>query len=430
MTKIGLVSLGCAKNLIDSEMILAMFRGPDYEFTGDPSQADCIIINTCGFIEPAKKETIETILEMAAYRNAKLIVTGCFVQRSLEELRKSLPEVSLWVPLMDYPKMHEIVGAFLGKTDIAPMDPLQRILSTPPYFAYLRLSEGCDNFCSFCAIPYIRGRMRSRPLEEILAEARALKKHGVKELALVSQDPMHYGKDFTLKKPDMPVLLKALEALSFSSVRLLYLYPDEITDEELAFIKDSKTIAHYFDVPIQSASDHVLSLMNRHGTQASMRTLFQKIKTLMPEAVLRTTLISGFPGETEIDHQETLRFIEETRFDHLGDFAFSKEEGTAAYALPHQVETATKEKRREEVMTLQRKISYEQNKKRVGEIMEGLVTGYDEKRKLYTLRSYWNAPDDIDGNIFFSSPMKLQPGDTVKVKIVSCFIYDLMGEKI
>jgi ribosomal protein S12 methylthiotransferase len=430
MTKIGLVSLGCAKNLIDSEMILAMFTGPDYAFTDDPSQADLIIVNTCGFIEPAKKEAIETILEMTAYPNAKLIVTGCFVERNLEELKKSLPEVLLWVPLKDYPKMHEIVGAFIGKNDIAPMDPLQRILSTPPYFAYLRISEGCDNFCSFCAIPYIRGRLRSRPIEEILAEARALKKHGVKEIALVSQDPMHYGKDFTLKKPDMLVLLKALEALSFYSVRLLYLYPDEITDEELTFIQTSKTIAHYFDIPIQSASDNVLSLMNRRGTQDSMGRLFRKIKALMPEAVLRTTLISGFPGETEKDQEETLRFLEEVRFDHLGDFAFSKEEGTAAYALPHQVETAVKEKRREEIMTLQRKISYEQNKKRVGEVMEGLVTGYDEKRKLYSLRSYWNAPDDIDGNIFFSSPAKIENGDIAKVKITSCFIYDLMGEKI
>ncbi len=430
MTKIGLVSLGCAKNLIDSEMILAMFAGPDYGFTNDPSQADLLIVNTCGFIEPAKKEAIETILEMAAYHKAKLVVTGCFVERNLAELKKSLPEVALWVPLSDYPKMHEMVGALLGKKDIVPMNPLKRIVSTPSYFAYLRISEGCDNFCSFCAIPYIRGRMRSRPMEKILAEAKELQKRGTKEIALVSQDPMHYGHDFAKGRPDMLILMKELDALSFYSVRLLYLYPDEITDEELNFIKNSKTIVHYFDIPIQSASDSVLSLMNRHSCQESMLKLFNKIKELMPEAVLRTTLISGFPGETEKDHKDTLAFLKEIKFDHLGDFTFSKEEGTAAYSLPRQVEPATKEKRREEVMTLQRKISYEQNKKRIGQVMEGLVTGYDEKRKLYTLRSYWNAPDDIDGNIYFSSSSKLENGDICKVKIVSCFIYDLMGEKI
>lgn len=427
MIKVGLVSLGCAKNLIDSEMILAMFSKDTYALTDDPAEADLLIVNTCGFIEAAKEEAIDTILAMAQYP-AKLVVVGCFVERNLAELKKSLPEVDLWVPLKEYPHLHEKIAELMGSEDIRPLDPLHRVVSTPSYAAYLRISEGCNNFCAFCAIPYIRGKFVSRPFDEVLLEAETLKKAGIKELSLVSQDTTMYGFDFPEHKPNILDLLKKLDEMGFYSIRLLYLYPDEITDELLAYIKTSPSIAHYFDIPIQCASDHLLKLMKRHGTALKEKALFAKIKALMPDAVLRTTLISGFPGETEEDQKETLSFLEEVRFDHLGDFPYSREEGTAAFAYPHQLPQERKEARRDEIMSLQRKISHERNKTHVGETMEGLVTGYDEAKKLYTLRSYWNAPDDIDGNIYFSSSEPLKNGEIVKVKITSCFIYDLMGE--
>jgi ribosomal protein S12 methylthiotransferase len=428
MHTIGLVSLGCAKNLVDSEMILGMFKDGDYRFTDDPASADVIIVNTCGFIADAKKEAISTILEMAQYPG-KLVVVGCFVERDLSELNESIPEVDLWVPLRDYPHLHEKIETLLGTKDIAPLNPLKRVLSTPSYCAYLRLSEGCNNFCAFCAIPYIRGRFVSRPYKEIIEEAKNLRKSGIKEVSLVSQDTTRYGFDFKGGKPNIIDLLKELDTMGFYSIRLLYLYPDEIPDELISFVKTSNSVAHYFDVPIQCGSDDVLKKMNRHGTRKDIVDLFKKIKGAMPEAILRTTLIAGFPGETEENHKETLALMDEIKFDHLGCFAYSREEGTAAYKLPGQIPEAKKKERRDEIMSAQRKISYERNKLLIGKTMEGIVTGYDPSKKTYTLRSYWNAPDDIDGNIYFSSVEPLKVGDIVKVKITSSFIYDLMGEK-
>ncbi|MCH3910117.1 MAG: 30S ribosomal protein S12 methylthiotransferase RimO [Bacilli bacterium] len=430
MKKIGLVSLGCAKNLVDSEMILAMFSPEEYILSDDPSDSDLIIVNTCGFIEDAKREAIETILEMAQYKKAKLCVVGCFVERDLEDLRKNIPEVDLWIPLKDYSRMNVLLEKLLDDEKIAPMDPLKRVISTPKYSAYLRISEGCNNFCSFCAIPYIRGRFVSRPYDEVLKEAKMLKERGVKEVVIVSQDTTMYGFDFPEHKPNIFSLLKEIDDMGFYSIRLLYLYPDEISDELLTFIKGSKSIDHYFDIPIQCASDHLLKLMKRHGTAEQERALFHKIREMMPEAILRTTLISGFPGETEEDQKETLEFMEEVRFDHLGDFPYSREEGTAAYSYPDQLSAEIKNERHDEIMSLQRKISHSQNVRHEGEVMEGLVTGYDPTKKLYTLRSYWNAPDDIDGNIYFSSEKKLNDGDIVKVKITSAFIYDLLGKLV
>lgn len=427
MKKICLVSLGCAKNLVDSEMILAMFPLDHYELSADPAGASLIIVNTCGFIEDAKKEAIDTILQMADY-DAKLVAVGCFVQRNLKELEKAIPEVDLWVPIDHYDTLHQKIGELLGENDLLPISPLRRIISTSSYSAYLRISDGCDNMCAFCAIPYIRGRMRSRPLEEILEEAKILKRQGIKEISLVSQDPMHYGKDFPDHKPDMLSLMKALDEMGFYSLRLLYLYPEEITDEELDFIEHSRSILPYFDIPIQCASDHVLKLMNRHGNVEEMRLLFQKIKQRMPHAVLRTTLISGFPGEKEEDHQETLSFIKEIGFDHLGVFAYSREEGTAAYGRKDQVPEKIKQARHDEIMEAQREIAFQKNQSRVGEAMEGLVIGYDPMKKMYSLRSYWNAPDGIDGNIFFRSQKTLKEGEIVTIKITKAGVYDLFGE--
>ena len=430
MKKIGVVSLGCAKNLVDSEALLGMFPKERYEITNDPKEADLILVNTCGFIESAKAESIETILEMTRYKKAKMVVLGCFVERNLEELRNAIPEVALWVPLRDYPSLHMKLSALLGEEPLSPFDLSRRVLSTSPFTSYLKISEGCDNMCAFCAIPKIRGRMVSRPLKDILSDAKELLKKGVKEICLVSQDPMHYGLDFENKKPNMLDLLKELDALSFQSIRLLYLYPEEITDEELLFIRDSKHIEPYFDIPIQSASDEVLKKMNRHGDVSEMRELFKKIDALFPKKALRTTLIAGFPGESVEDHKKTLEFLKEVRFDHLGVFTYSREEGTAAYSRPSQVPEKEKQRRKDEIMRLAKSTSYERNKEHVGEVMDGFVTHFDPKEKLYLLRSYWNAPDDIDGRIFFRGLKEHKVGERVKVKIERAFVYDLMGEEV
>ena len=429
MIKVGIVSLGCAKNLVDSEMMLAMFDKTHFQITNDPKEADLIIVNTCGFIVSAKQESINTIIDMAQY-GAKLVVTGCLAQRYEEELRKSLPEVDLLVPIKDYGSLDKYLKELL-KTDtgIAPINPMERVISTSSYSAYLRISDGCNNLCSFCAIPQIRGRFKSRNFDEIIEEAKRLKDLGVKEISIISQDTTKYGFDFPNGKPNIVDLLKAIDEVGFYSIRLLYLYPSEISDELLDLIAKSKSIKHYFDIPVQCASDHLLKAMNRHGDKKEMMELFHRIKEKMPEAILRTTLISGFPGENEDDQKETLEFLEEIKFDHLGVFTYSREEGTASYDYEDQIEEEIKEKRKDEIMKLQSKISYEQAKKHVGEIMEGIVIGKNSRGE-YLLRSYWNAPDDIDGNIYFTSDKKLNEGDIVKVKITSSFIYDLVGEII
>lgn len=308
------------------------------------------------------------------------------------------------------------------------MNPLKRVISTSSFTAYLRISEGCNNFCSFCAIPFIRGRFVSRPYDEILAEARQLKESGVKEISLISQDTTIYGQDFKGKKPDICDLLRALEEIGFYSIRLLYLYPSEISDELIDLIANSKTIAHYFDIPVQCASDKLLKLMRRHCDQKETVELFRKIKQKCPDAILRTTLITGFSGETIEDQRQTLRFLEQIRFDHMGCFAYSPEEGTYGATLPHRVRASTKQRRMNELMALQRKISYANNKARIGEVMEGLVIDHGSRQNEYKLRSYWNAPDDIDGNIYFTSNKPLEIGEIVSVKITGAFVYDLHGE--
>lgn len=426
--RIGMVSLGCAKNLVDSEAMLSMFPKDRFEFTKDPASADLIIVNTCGFIESAKKESIETLLRMASYRKAKLVAVGCFVSRNLEELKASLPEIDLWVPLEEYSSLHLKIAELLGeKEPLLPFDQSRRILSGASWSAYLKISEGCDNMCSFCAIPLIKGRLHSRPMEELLKEARSLLEKGVKELTLISQDPMHYGDDFPNKRPNMLDLLKALDPMGFHSIRLLYLYPEEITDETLLFIKNSKSILPYFDIPIQSASPSVLKRMNRHGSLEEMKELFQKIDRLFPIKALRTTLIAGFPGETKANHLETLSFLEEFPFDHLGVFTYSKEEGTMAYRLKGQVPSKEKERRKAEIMDLARKESYRLNKARIGERMRGYVIGKGEKEGTYLLRSYWNAPDDIDGTITFEAKVPHESGEIVEVEITNAFVHDLYG---
>ena len=427
MIRVGCISLGCAKNRVDSEMILAMFPRDEVALTSSPSEADLLIVNTCGFIESAKKESIDAILEMAQY-GKKLVVTGCLAERYAEELRKEIPEADAIVPIRDYGKLHEVFSSLLSSSSILPISPLRRVVSTEPYSAFLRISEGCNNFCSFCAIPLIRGRFVSRPMEEILEEAKDLFSEGVREISVISQDTTAYGRDFPHQSPNIVDLLRALEKVGFFSIRLLYLYPSEISDELIDCIASSNVIAHYFDVPVQCASDHLLKLMRRHADAEETVLLFDRIRQKCPDAILRTTLISGFPGETEEDHQKALAFMERVGFDHLGCFVYSREEGTASYDYPNQVEEAVAKARQEEIMKLQRKISFRQAKLQVGKRYTGLVVGKDPRSGKYLFRCGWNAPDDIDGAIYLSSPRPLEMGEIVSCRITDSLVYDLFAE--
>lgn len=430
MYKVGLISLGCAKNLVDSEIILGMLKSSSFEIVNTIEESDIIIVNTCGFIEASKKESIENILDVTKY-GKKVVVTGCLVERYKEELMQSIPEVDLWVSIKDYPRFNELLENMLeNKQEINKINPFVRLLSTPPFMAYLRISEGCNNCCAYCAIPLIRGSFRSRPLQDLIIEARLLADQGIKELVVISQDTTRYGSDLKGDINIVTLLKELLKYPEFISIRLLYLYPDEITDELIDFIRDNPRVAPYFDIPLQHASNNVLKGMLRRGSKESYQLLINKIREKIPHAVLRTTYIVGFPGETDDDFVELVKFTKDNHFDHMGAFAFSREDGTKAFDYSNQVDENLKIGRLNKIMDVQKKISYESNKKHIGETMHGIVTSYNEKNNIYYLRSYWNAPDDIDGNITFKSDVKLEIGDVVDVKITSAFVYDLYGVKV
>ena len=429
MKKVGIVSLGCMKNLVDSENILGLFDRNGYEITNDPRDADIIVINTCGFIESSKKESIENILEMIQY-GKKIVVTGCLAERYLEDLRKEIPEVDLYIPIRDYSHFNEKL--YVLDKDIDPsigVDDEYRIVSTGPYSAYLKIGEGCDNRCSYCAIPLIRGGFVSRDYDAIIKEAQDLADNNIKEIIVLEQDTTKYGIDFKDKKGNIVDLLHGLLAIKgLEYIRLLYLYPDEISDELIELMGKEKRLTPYFDVPIQHSESHILKDMYRRGDKEFLINLFTKIRNKVPNAVLRTTVMVGFPGETEEDVDKLIEFMNLIKFDHLGAFTYSQEEGTAAASFDNQIDEDIKKKRLAKVMKAQQKISYSLNKKHVNEIMEGLVIGRDEHGN-YLLRSYWNAPDDVDGKIFFTANKELHNGDIVKVKITGAFVYDLMGEQ-
>ena len=429
MYKVGLISLGCAKNLVDSEMLLGMLSSSNFEIVNTIEDSDIVIINTCGFIEASKKESIENILDIVRY-GKKTIVTGCMVERYKKELQESIPEVDLWVSIKEYPHINELIMNLLGdNTKIEKLNPFIRLLSTPDYMAYLRISEGCNNCCAYCAIPLIRGRFRSRSLADLIHEMKLLKDKGIKELVIISQDTTRYGTDFKDGTTIITLLKEALK-FNFYSIRLLYLYPDEITHELIDLIKDNPSIAPYFDIPFQHSSNHVLKGMLRRGNAESYQKLIDDIRNKIPNAIIRTTYIVGFPDENEDDFVNLVAFTKKNHFDHMGAFKYSREDGTKAYDYKNQIPENLKVARLNKIMDVQKKISYENNKKHIGEIMEGIVIGYDSKNKLYSLRTYWNAPDDIDGNITFKSEKELKCGDIVKVKITSAFVYDLYGEII
>ena len=426
MKKVALISLGCAKNLVDSENILGLLLKNNYQIVSNKKEADILIINTCGFIEASKKESIDVILDNINHKQ-KVVVTGCLVNRYVEELKKEIPEVDLWIPIRDYPRFNILLKT-LDKdiTNYEGLNDDYRLVSTGSYSAYLKIGEGCSNCCSYCAIPLIRGPYVSRPFNSVISEAKKLASEGYKELIVLEQDTTRYGLDLKEKKTIVDLLKELVAIPGLEYVRLLYLYPDEITDELIDLIAKEEKLTPYFDIPIQHSEDTILKAMNRRGNKAFLKNLFNKIRTKIPHAILRTTVMVGFPGETEKDFNNLMKFIEEIKFDHLGAFKYSKEEGTTSYNYPHQVREKTKQRRLDALMELQQKISYEQNKKHIDEVMTGLVVG--QENGYYLLRSYFNAPDDVDGKILFSSSKKLNEGDKVKVLIKESYVYDLYGE--
>ena len=360
--------------------------------------------------------------------NKKVVITGCLAERFYKQLKEEIPEASAIIPIKDYYRFNELfkeVDSDLDNND--GLNDKYRIVSTGPFSAYLKIGEGCSNCCTYCAIPLIRGGFKSRDFQQIIEEAIDLANNGIKEIIILEQDTTKYGIDFKNEKHDIVDLLKELLKIEqFKFIRLLYLYPDEISDELIDLIATNERLTPYFDIPIQHSEDHILKDMHRRGDKKFLIDLFSKIRNRVPNAILRTTLIVGFPGETDEDIDNLCEFMNLIKFDHLGAFTYSKEEGTLAYNYPNQIDEKEKEKRKDKVMHLQQKISYSNNKKRIGEIMSGFIIG--KEHDYYLFRSGWNAPDDIDGKIFIKSDKLMHVGDFVKVKITNAFVYDLMGE--
>ncbi len=429
--KVGFISLGCAKNLVDSEFILGIIHHAGIEIVSDAAAADIVMINTCGFIAPAKSETLETIAEMHAL-GKKVVVLGCYAERYRESLAAQMPFIFRIITLKDYPKIHLLLEEVFHDPalKLAPLRFETRLLTGSSHSPYVKISEGCDNRCTYCAIPLIRGPYRSRAFTEIIAECRQLVSGGAKELNLISQDTSRYGSDFA-DGTSLVSLVRAISAIAgVWLVRLLYLYPDEITDELLAEISANPKVAKYFDIPIQHIADPVLKRMHRRGSAALIRNLIAKIRELMPEAIIRTTLIVGFPGETEADYLMLKDFVAETRFDRLGVFAYSREEDTPAWDMEDQIDEQTKQARLAAIMSLQKQIARRKHKTQIGSIHETLVEAYDEESKFYYGRSYAFAPDDADGYIVFQSKRKLASGAIADVLIKEAIMYDLLGDAV
>ncbi len=427
--KIGIVSLGCCKNLIDTQNAMSFLQAMGHEFTDDPQDAECIVVNTCGFINDAKQESIDTILEMAQYKEERcryLVVMGCLVQRYRNDLEKELPEVDLFISIDEYGHLPEIFGKLFNARINAPK---KLILATDPHTAYLRIADGCSNRCSYCAIPLIRGDYRSRPMEDIIEEAKQLRKLGVRELNLIAQDTSRYGID-NYDRLMLSELLRQLDVLGFDWIRILYMYPDEITDELLDTMASLEHVLPYFDIPVQYGNDRMLKLMNRRGSARHIREIVGKIRSRFEDPVLRTTLIVGFPTETEEDFNDLLQFVRDTRWDHLGAFVYSREEDTSSYDMQPQVPAETANRRLEKLMALQQQIVAEDNRKLIGRELDVLIEGKDALRNIYEGRSRYHAPDGIDGHVRFESPKPLKTGEFAKVRITEANVYDLHGEFI
>lgn len=446
--KIGVVSLGCPKNLVDSETMLGLIHEENYEITNDPSEAEIIIVNTCGFIESAKEESINTILQMAEYKKSGIckyiIVTGCLSQRYAEELFNELPEADAIAGVEVYDEIGSIIKRVMNgerfimlersKPDVIYTSKetfLPRILTTPSYTAYLKIAEGCDNCCSYCAIPKIRGPYRSKPMEQVLKEAKALADNGVKELIVVAQDTTRYGEDLPGGKLLLADLLKELNKIeSLKWIRVMYCYPNNFTNELIETFASLDKVCKYVDLPLQHASNRLLASMNRYDTREEVETLLAKLRKRIPGIVIRTTFIVGFPGETDADFEELKEFVEQQRFENAGVFAYSQEEGTVAGAMPNQIPDEIKQERYHELMALQAQISEEIHKDTEGQTLEVLVEGIEEDGSgLHYGRSYREAPD-IDGLVFIENPGDIKPGCFVKVNILQGFTYESVGERI
>ena len=415
--KLCMISLGCDKNLVDSEMMMGLLRDR-YEFTDDEEDADVIIVNTCCFILDAQEESVQTLLRVAQYKHTghlkELIVVGCMAERYRDEIPQEIPEVDR---VMTMKEMQD---------EISSAAPEQRMLSTPGWYAYLKIAEGCGKHCTYCIIPKLRGAYRSYPMEDLLAQARMLAAEGVRELILVAQETTLYGTDLYGRKM-LPVLLKELSAIDgIEWIRLLYAYPEEITDELIETMATTPKVLHYIDMPIQHASDRILKRMGRLTNRADLEAVIERLRAAMPDITLRTTLIAGFPGETEEDRQILMDFVERSRFEKLGVFPYSREDGTPAADFPDQIAQEVKEARRDDLMTLQQRISTEHLEGVTGRVLDVMIEGRLPEENCYVGRSYMDAPD-IDGYVFVETDRHHESGVIVKVKITGSSEYDLIG---
>ena len=427
MSTVGVISLGCAKNQVDTERMLGLLTAAGHEITNQPSEADVLIVNTCGFIESAKQESINAILEMAHYKQGgkctRLVVTGCLSERYRDELKEAMPEIDLLLGVREYETLPRLLG---GKTDAPHCGPKSaRVLTTPRYGAYLRTADGCNNRCTYCAIPLIRGNLVSEPLEELVDEAKRLADNGVSELTLIAQDTSGYGMD-RYGKPILGELLNRLERIdSLRWLRVLYTYPDTVTPELIDRFRAGGKIVPYLDMPLQHTEDEMLHRMHRRGDQAHIRQVLDYVARVAPEFMLRTTLMVGFPGETESQFAAMVRFIQDHPFDRIGAFAFSPEEGTAAANLPEQVPEEIKQERLSRLMSAQQPISRARNERRVGQVVDVLIEGTKDGRAFG--RSYAEAPD-VDGKIDLEHAGNLTVGSYVPVRLIRAEEYDMIGE--
>lgn len=437
--KILFISLGCDKNLVDSEVMLGLINQKGYIITNDENEADIIVVNTCCFINDAKEESITTILEMAEYKktaNLKaLIVTGCMAQRYQKEIQEEIPEVDAVVGTSSYENIVKVIeDALEGKTtecfediNVSPEIESKRVLTTGGYYSYLKIAEGCDKHCTYCIIPKLRGKYRSVPMERLLAEARSLAEQGVKELMLVAQETTLYGVDLYGEKSLHKLLKELCKIEGIEWIRILYCYPEEITDELIKVMKEEEKICNYLDMPIQHASDHVLKRMARRTNRQELIDIITKLRKEIPDIALRTTLITGFPGETQEDHEELVEFIDQMEFDRLGVFTYSPEEDTPAAAMENQIDEEVKEARKDELMTLQQEIAFEHAQNMVGRTLKVMIEGRLPEDNVYIGRTYMDAPN-IDGYIFVNADREFMSGDFVTVKVTGANDYDLTAE--
>lgn len=438
--KVGMVSLGCSKNLVDSERMLYKLKKHGYKLVTEPGLADIAVVNTCGFIQSAKEEAIETILELAKLKEdgslRKIVITGCLTERYREEAAELFPEADAVIGIGNNKDIVDVLDHVLANEryiDFAPKLDAEltgeRIISTLPFFSYLKIAEGCSNCCAYCAIPQIRGKFRSVPMEDVLSEARWLAENGVTELVVIAQDTTRYGEDI-YGKSKLPELLSELCKIDgFKWIRTLYCYPEKITDELLDVIASEEKLVKYLEIPIQHCDGELLSSMNRWGSEEELETLFSRIREKIPGIILRTTLITGFPGETEEKFNRLAEFVQRVRFDRLGCFAYSREDGTRAAEFPDQIDAETAAHRADIIMEQQTLISCEKNAELFDKELEAVVEGFDRFGECWFGRTRADAPD-IDGKVFFTSENPLEIGDYVRIRITDTLDYDLIGEVI